>query len=446
MIRITIVIIFLVYSVINTKCSRSSYNDKTDHLMLTPLIDRGEAKLARSLSRNEPSILKNLESYSGYITANQSVDWNLFFWYFPNKRNLTQQAPWILWLQGGPGMSSLYGLFKEIGPLQIVNGKVEEMPVTWASEYSLLFIDNPAGSGFSFSGSGRYPKSQEEIGESLLNFMKQFIQVFPELSEAPLYIAGEEYGGKYVTALAHYIHHDENSSQILNLKGLIIGDGWLDPPNLLHYSEWALQQGFVDQNQAQLIREVENKARKYWDEGNVYHYSGNAKKAYNILKTFAPFDDQNFLKDLPENWETDIMVFLNQKKIKKLLHVGVIGFDLIHYKVQTKIYNEIYLTVKPWLEELLEHYGVLCYSGQQDMLMAYALLAESYRNFEWSGREAYIKARREPIFDSDNTIRGYLKTAGNFMEVMIRGAGQHVPTDKPKIAKGIIDSFIQKFM
>lgn len=45
--------------------------------------------------------------------------------------------------------------------------------------------------------------------------MKQFIQVFPELKETPMFIAGEEYGGKYVTTLAHYIHHDDI---VLNLK------------------------------------------------------------------------------------------------------------------------------------------------------------------------------------------------------------------------------------
>ncbi|XP_068619117.1 vitellogenic carboxypeptidase-like isoform X2 [Battus philenor] len=414
-------------------------------LILTPYIERGETEIARALSRNDPMVLKNIKSYSGFINVNETESWNLFFWYFPNKKKSADQTPWIIWLQGGPGMSSLYGLFKEIGPLQIINGKVEKMSITWATDYSLLFIDNPAGSGFSFSERKRYPTTEDEIGESLLNFIKQFIEVFPEVKEAPLFIAGEEYGAKFATGLAYYIHHYNISNQ-LKLKGLIIGDGWIDPPNLLHYSKWALQVGLIDYEQAERIEEAENMARKFWEEKNIYHYAGKAKMAYNILKSFAPFDDLNYLKDDTDNRIHEISNFLNQEKIKKMLHVGDITFNFIDFASQNKLYEDIYLSVRPWLEELLEHYGVLCYSGQLDMVMAYALLVESYRSLEWSGREEYLKAHRAPMFGPNHIINGYVKTAGNFMEAMVRGAGQHVPEDNPKAAKQTIDLFINKFI
>ncbi|XP_068619118.1 probable serine carboxypeptidase CPVL isoform X3 [Battus philenor] len=359
-------------------------------LILTPYIERGETEIARALSRNDPMVLKNIKSYSGFINVNETESWNLFFWYFPNKKKSADQTPWIIWLQGGPGMSSLYGLFKEIGPLQIINGKVEKMSITWATDYSLLFIDNPAGSGFSFSERKRYPTTEDE--------------------------------------------------------GLIIGDGWIDPPNLLHYSKWALQVGLIDYEQAERIEEAENMARKFWEEKNIYHYAGKAKMAYNILKSFAPFDDLNYLKDDTDNRIHEISNFLNQEKIKKMLHVGDITFNFIDFASQNKLYEDIYLSVRPWLEELLEHYGVLCYSGQLDMVMAYALLVESYRSLEWSGREEYLKAHRAPMFGPNHIINGYVKTAGNFMEAMVRGAGQHVPEDNPKAAKQTIDLFINKFI
>jgi hypothetical protein len=48
------------------------------------------------------------------------------------------------WLQGGPGSSSMFGLFVEIGPVFItVDQKVVPNPHTWNDKYSLLFIDNP---------------------------------------------------------------------------------------------------------------------------------------------------------------------------------------------------------------------------------------------------------------------------------------------------------------
>lgn len=97
-------------------------------LILTPYIEGGEIEKARSLSKNDP-IYKNIKSYSGFINVNDTEDWNLFFWYFPNKRQISDTTPWIVWLQGGPGMSSLYGLFREIGPLTINNGKGKTMQV-----------------------------------------------------------------------------------------------------------------------------------------------------------------------------------------------------------------------------------------------------------------------------------------------------------------------------
>ncbi|KPJ18261.1 putative serine carboxypeptidase CPVL [Papilio machaon] len=400
--------------------SSGTYKNHENPLILTPYIERGEVEKARSLSKNDPTVYKNIKSYSGFINVNETEDWNLFFWYFPNKRQISDQTPWIVWLQGGPGMSSLYGLFREIGPLTINNGKVGMMPVTWASDYSLLFIDNPAGSGFSFSRRKRYPNNQDEIGKSLLIFMQQFVQVFPELKEAPLFIAGEEYGGKYVVGMAHYIHHDEMFSSTINLKGLIIGDGWIDPPNLLHYSKWALQLGLVDHQQAVKIKEAEDMARMYWEQQNTYDYAGKAKMAYNMLKIFAPFDDLNYLKDDTEHWDQEIIKFLNQDKVKKLPHDN--------FCIGSASTSE----------------NLVLFCGQLDMLMAYALLVESYRNLDWSGHEAYLKASREPIFGRDHTVNGYIKMAGNFMEIMVRGAGQHVPADNPIVAKQAIDIFIEK--
>lgn len=56
------------------------------------------------------------------------------------------------------------------------------------------------------------------------------------------------------------------------MQGLAIGDGWTDPPSLLHYSEWALQVGLVDPEQAQVIHELEEDARKYWQQKNFTAY------------------------------------------------------------------------------------------------------------------------------------------------------------------------------
>lgn len=73
-------------------------------LLLTSYIKQGkykEAKKAAKVNLWKQGIW-NLESYSGFITVDETYDSNLFFWYFPAKKN-ADTAPLALWLQGGPG-------------------------------------------------------------------------------------------------------------------------------------------------------------------------------------------------------------------------------------------------------------------------------------------------------------------------------------------------------
>ncbi|RWS21946.1 venom serine carboxypeptidase-like isoform X2, partial [Leptotrombidium deliense] len=86
-------------------------------LFLTPLIESGQIEKAKKLSKvSEKRFGCNTESYSGYFTVNKAYNSNLFFWFFKAKDS---KAPIILWLQGGPGASSMYGLFMENGPFEI---------------------------------------------------------------------------------------------------------------------------------------------------------------------------------------------------------------------------------------------------------------------------------------------------------------------------------------
>lgn len=99
--------------------------DNGTALILTPYIKDGRIAEARNASRVDPKLLLNFESYSGFLTVNETLKSHLFFWYFPVVDKPVNDTPWILWLQGGPGASSLYGLFNEIGPVNFGNGKLE---------------------------------------------------------------------------------------------------------------------------------------------------------------------------------------------------------------------------------------------------------------------------------------------------------------------------------
>lgn len=61
--------------------------------------------------------------------------------------------PVIFWFDGGPGISSMVGLFKGLGPLYQVptEDTFRVNPYTWAAQANMMFIENPAGVGFSYS-------------------------------------------------------------------------------------------------------------------------------------------------------------------------------------------------------------------------------------------------------------------------------------------------------
>jgi carboxypeptidase C (cathepsin A) len=83
---------------------------------------------------------------SGFYNVNKTVGGMMYYVFFEAK-NKNPKAPIILWLQGGPGCSSMTGLFVELGPYKINRNslKLIENPNTWNNDYHMLFIDNPLG-------------------------------------------------------------------------------------------------------------------------------------------------------------------------------------------------------------------------------------------------------------------------------------------------------------
>lgn len=90
--------------------------DNGTALILTHYLKKNRTFEARNASRVNPEIFMGIESYSGFITVNETYNSNIFFWYFPVEKKPVNETPWLIWLQGGPGASSMTGLFDEIGP------------------------------------------------------------------------------------------------------------------------------------------------------------------------------------------------------------------------------------------------------------------------------------------------------------------------------------------
>jgi vitellogenic carboxypeptidase-like protein len=168
--------------------------------------------------------------------VNEEHDSNTFFW-FSRAVKETTDTPILLWLQGGPGASSMFGMFTEIGPFNIGDekGTIEQRKVSWNQDYHLLFLDNPVGTGFSFTGSeDGYATNQTQVGHELVSALSQFFTVYPSLRSNDFYVTGESYAGKWVPTCAYAIHeYNKNAQNKINLKGISIGDGAMDPPSQL---------------------------------------------------------------------------------------------------------------------------------------------------------------------------------------------------------------------
>ena len=168
-------------------------------------------------------------------TVDVSDERRLFFWYF-DSRHSPDTDPVIVWLQGGPGASSMIGLFTESGPCRLPDGamKTESNPWSWNNNASVLYLEQPAGVGFSTLAPGSpLPSGDPEPAEDFQVFLDIFFtKVFPKKEKLPLHLAAESYGGHYApTYLQHVIDARSDHSKTAftrNFTSLILISAVID--------------------------------------------------------------------------------------------------------------------------------------------------------------------------------------------------------------------------
>lgn len=147
--------------------------------------------------------------YTGWLDIGPK---HLFFWYFESQNDPIED-PLTLWLNGGPGSSSMVGLFQENGPCLVNeygNGTVHN-PWGWSRNSSLLFVDQPADVGFSYIDEGHeVARDSQEAAIDMHRFLQIFIsEIFPHKSSSPVHLSGESYAVRltlrlYPSAFAHH--------------------------------------------------------------------------------------------------------------------------------------------------------------------------------------------------------------------------------------------------
>lgn len=164
------------------------------------------------------------ESYAGLlpISNNTNEDKQLYFWFFPSE-NEDAGDEITIWLNGGPGCSSLEGFLQENGPISWQYGSAPFAvynPWNWANLTNMVWVEQPVGTGFTQGNATA--TNQEEVAAEFLGFFKNFVDTFG-LKNRKVYVTGESYAGRYVPYIANAMV-EKNDTEYYGVNGVMFYD------------------------------------------------------------------------------------------------------------------------------------------------------------------------------------------------------------------------------
>ncbi|GLB41836.1 putative peptidase S10 family protein [Lyophyllum shimeji] len=140
----------------------------------------------------------------------------------PAKSN--NNDPWGIWLNGGPGSSSMYGLLFENGPIRIQpDYQITSNPYSWNKLADYFWVDQPVGVGYSTADANGYVADEDQVGADFMGFLANLVKVFPSLATRPLHLTGESYAGYYIPYIMKAYFGMKNPP--VTIAKIAIGDG-----------------------------------------------------------------------------------------------------------------------------------------------------------------------------------------------------------------------------
>ncbi|KAA8529059.1 hypothetical protein F0562_033453 [Nyssa sinensis] len=326
-----------------------------------------------------------LPTKSGYLTVNSTTGSAIFYAFYEAQKpsSSLSQTPLLIWLQGGPGCSSLIGNFYELGPWRVSSPKqnVEQLALepnsgSWNRLFGLLFLDNPIGTGFSIAASDEeIPRDQYGVAKHLFTAITSFVALDPSFKSRPIYFTGESYAGKYVPAIGYYILKKNTqlpASRQVNLAGVAIGNGLTDP--LIQVATHAVNayfSGLINDKQKSQMEELQNEAVALTKKGN-WSEATNAKKQ--SLEFAAKHDRTG--------------------------HFG-------HCDLRDGV-----VSTEAWMKKM-----------------------------KWEGIEKFMEAERK-VWNVNGELAGYVQKWGSLSHAVVLGAGHLVPTDQAVSSQAMIEDWV----
>ena len=435
------------------------------------------------------------EIYSGYLSTKREGD-ELFYVYVPAINN-PHIAPLVLWLNGGPGCSSLYGLLAEVGPVVSDNyeRKFKVNPYNWNKDTNLLVIEQPAGVGFSKIKDPEFEYNDKIGGENLFYALKDFLNEY-SMKNREFYITGYSYAGVYIPILATYILED-NSDDKINLKGILIGNGLTDSDTDIQRSmvEFGFWHGIISLETYDLFEKyclhkpdelhpekdyIGSKSRFF--PRNVTHKCNEIREE--IKNNFEGIDIYGIYRPCPKGnqiYGNDIL-FHNSKNIYRKT---ILEKNENYNKIKEELEPEIDIWPESCKEDLF-FYGFLneeniksklgvdnsiiwtqCFSGLKykmgDSFKFYNETMRKYPNISvwhfsgtedavvptlgtmrWINKLNFTIEKEWTQYEIDNQVSGFVqKYKEGIVFITVKGAGHNVPQNKRDSAFKIFDSFIK---
>ncbi|KAF2715775.1 carboxypeptidase Y-like protein A [Pleomassaria siparia CBS 279.74] len=407
----------------------------------------------------DPSVLgvDKVKQYSGYLDDDET-DKHLFYWFFES-RNDPKNDPVVLWLNGGPGCSSLMGLFMELGPSSITKaGKVKFNDFAWNANASVIFLDQPVNVGFSYSG-GQVTNTVA-AGKDVYALLTLFFKQFPEYAEQSFHISGESYAGHYIPVFASEIlsHKKRN----INLQSVLIGNGLTDGlTQYEYYKPMACGEGgwpaVLDESSCQSMENAYPRcagliescysSESVWSCVPASIYCNNAmigpyqRTGQNVYDVRRPCGDNQLCYD-EIDW---ISSYLNQKDVMKAVGAEVSSYDSCNFDI-----NRNFLMQGDWMKPfhrvvpaLLEQIPVLIYAGDADYICNWLGNKAWTEALEWPGQKAYKAAKtKDLLLGGKGEKIGDFKSSGNFTFMRLHAGGHMVPYDQPAASADMLNRWL----
>ncbi len=413
----------------------------------------------------EPGLVIGLPGYTrltrqvaGHLTVDQTCGAHLFFWLFESQGN-PDKDPLVIWLNGGPGQSSFFGLFLENGPVQIgPDLTLRDNPHSWNRNASYLMIDQPAGVGLSFVDSPAcYAPDEQVATEQLYRGLQQFFDRWPKYRKLDLFVFGESFAGHYIPTLATAIlKGNQHGNPAINLKGIGIGNGWVDPMTQQStYADYAYAHGLIGLSQRDkaselykdckgeivLSRIVPHDATKTCDriEKYIVNVSGLGLDDPLEIKQY----DVRFSRRFDPTELDRIGKFLDREDVREAIHVDPQVPKWVLFPERKVLESEVQQSTAGLFPSLLANLRVLMYNGIYDMdanFMGTDAWLQALK--AWPGRKEFVEGERRP-WGRDGKQFGHVQTAGNLTVVLFADAGHTVPMDTPEASLDMLNTFLR---